>query len=263
MANKDIELAVEHHYCPNKEKQKEIHTKIAKFFLSIEGYEERKAEEVCWQLEQAEQWEELKKAVSDLRIFDKLCSPSHWDDLTRYWRKIQQYTEYEPVDSYTQSLGYTDQFPSGEVVADIFFRVGTFLEDLGKLKGAESILTRARYYYELASQNLDVAKLDLRLGIVLHSQARYKEAEEHFRRSLQIFIREKGDDCLEASDVCTKLGSLLSDINRMTEAEELLEKALRFENYQTIQLFKILKFLFFLEFGLKNWDNIMLVLEKP
>lgn len=227
LANKDIELAVEHRYCSSKERKKEIHSQLAKFFLELEGFEERKVEESTWQLEQAEQWEELKKAVCDLRMFDKLYKPSHWDDLARYWRKIEQNTEHEPVQAYTQSLSYTDQFPSGEVVADIFFRVGSFLEDLGKFKGAEATFERARYYYELASQNLDVANLDLKLGTVLHTQAKYKEAEEHLKRALQIFIREKGDDCLEVSNVYTKLGSLLSDIGRMSEAEEFLEKALR------------------------------------
>ena len=66
-----------------------------------------------WQLEQSEDWERLRSVISDLRLFDKLYKPAHKYDLFRYWRKIESNTNYSSIASYTESLGYTDQFPSG------------------------------------------------------------------------------------------------------------------------------------------------------
>lgn len=86
---------------------------------TVEGWSERKVEELPWQLEQAEDWERLKVCISDLRMFDKLYKPSHKYDLFRYWRTIERNTRFTATASYTQSLGYTDQFPSGILYRDV------------------------------------------------------------------------------------------------------------------------------------------------
>ena len=59
-------------------------------------------------------------------------------------------------------------------MADLFYRVGYFLEDIGKYNGAEQIYTKAKYYYQLQSQNLDVAKMDYSIGRVLLAQVSYQ-----------------------------------------------------------------------------------------
>lgn len=41
-------------------------------------------------------------------------------------------------------------FASGEMVADLFYRVGYFLEEMGQLDGAAGVYTQARYYYEIS-----------------------------------------------------------------------------------------------------------------
>ncbi len=60
----------------------------------------------------------------------------------------------------TNAIDYTDQFPPDEVVGDVFYRVGVFLEEMAKYEGAAKVLTKAKYYYEISSQNLDIAKSD-------------------------------------------------------------------------------------------------------
>jgi hypothetical protein len=67
-ANRDIRKAVENRYVNTPEKKKDIYLQLATFFNSTEGFGERKAEELPWLLEQAQDWEKLKKCISDLRV---------------------------------------------------------------------------------------------------------------------------------------------------------------------------------------------------
>jgi tetratricopeptide (TPR) repeat protein len=108
---------------------------------------------------------------------------------------------------------------SGEVVADLFYRVGYFMEEMARYDGAEKVYIQARYQYYLSSQNLDVAKLDYSIARVLLAQARFREAEECLQKSLSIYEREKGEDCLECSNVLTRLGSLYVQLNQLPKAE--------------------------------------------
>lgn len=74
------------------------------------------------------------------------------ETFARYWREIEAHSSYDAATCYLSALSRTDQFPSEEVVADLFYQVGYFLEDFGKYEGAEQVYVKARYYYELSSQ---------------------------------------------------------------------------------------------------------------
>jgi hypothetical protein len=68
------------------------------------------------------------------------------------------------------STVHLDTYSLGELVADLFYRVGYFLEETAKYEGAETVYIKARYYYQLASQSLDVAKMDYSIARVLIAQ---------------------------------------------------------------------------------------------
>eukprot|EP01114_Cavostelium_apophysatum_P020769 TRINITY_DN704_c1_g1_i1.p1 TRINITY_DN704_c1_g1~~TRINITY_DN704_c1_g1_i1.p1 ORF type:complete len:1493 (-),score=434.68 TRINITY_DN704_c1_g1_i1:288-4766(-) len=227
-SNRDIRAAVENKYLDSASMKREYHRHLATFFSSnIEGVTERKIEELPYQLEQAAEFEKLKTCISDLRVFDKLYHPEHKFDLFRYWRSITSALKSDPVKSYTDALNYTDQFPSGEVVADVFYRVGYFLEEIGKFDGAAAVYTKARYHYEASTQNLEVANMDYVLGRVLLAQARYREAEERLKSAMKVYAREKGDEAVEITSVIYRLAGLYAELGRISEAEENFLKALR------------------------------------
>lgn len=77
----------------------------------MEGWEERKVLQLPWHLSQAEEFVELGKTISDLRVFDKLYSPNNKFDLFRYWRQIIKETNMSIVEAYTDALKHTDQYP--------------------------------------------------------------------------------------------------------------------------------------------------------
>jgi hypothetical protein len=73
-ANSDIKKAVEKKYLSDKDVRRQMHEEIANFFLAIEDLTERKLEELPWQLEKAQMWDQLQAFLVDLTIFDRLYS---------------------------------------------------------------------------------------------------------------------------------------------------------------------------------------------
>ena len=68
--------------------------------------------------------------------------------------------------------------------SDLVFRTACLLEDMAKFSAAEDVLNLARRLYQNESQTLEVAKVDMTLGRIYFSIAKYAEAE---KRLLQAY----------------------------------------------------------------------------
>jgi tetratricopeptide (TPR) repeat protein len=219
---------VESTYLPQIADQQKVHKDLATFFAEIEGYGERKLEELPWQLEKSGHHENLKECMLDLNMFYNLyVAASHKFDLFRYWRTIGEKTKTDIVTALSKQLDFTDKFPHGVIVGDLFYKVGNFFEEIGKYEGSVEIYQKARHHFEASAQNLRVAKMEYTIARVLLLQAKYVESEILLQRSLSIVIREKGEDDAEVATVLNRLGALYTDIGKFADADNCLTKALR------------------------------------
>jgi tetratricopeptide (TPR) repeat protein len=82
--------------------------------------------------------------------------------------------------------------PSDVILSDLYYKVGSFLEDMGKYDGALSIYLEARFLYDKASQPINVARAECAVAHIYHLKGAYKQAQQLFKDALERFKKEKG-----------------------------------------------------------------------
>jgi len=226
LANGDIYKAVEHRYFSDPQVKKQFHSELAEFFSkSVEGFTERKVDELAWNLYYAEEWEKLQVCISNLSMFNKLYTAVSKVDLNRYWRALEK--KFDIVECYISALERGDTLPAEVLKGDLTYQVARFLIEMAKYEGAEKIFVKARNLYNVGSQNLEVAKVDYAIAGVKLRQANYADAEELLEKCLRIYIRERSEDDLHVASVLNRLGALYLEINKFEKSEDCFRKALR------------------------------------
>lgn len=88
----DIRHAIASKYInPRPSDKLKYHSHLASIFEKIEGETDRKAEELPYQLELAEEYKKLLDCLKNLSLFVKLYTPTNKFDLFRYWRVIENH----------------------------------------------------------------------------------------------------------------------------------------------------------------------------
>ncbi len=82
--------------------------------------------------------------------------------------------------------------PSDIILSDLYYKVGSFLEDMGKYDGALGIYLEARFLYDKASQPIYVARAECAVAHIYHLKGAYKQAQQLFKDALERFKKEKG-----------------------------------------------------------------------
>mmetsp|Transcript_24246 Transcript_24246/g.26929 ORF Transcript_24246/g.26929 Transcript_24246/m.26929 type:complete len:1179 (+) Transcript_24246:885-4421(+) len=226
-SNGDIRTAVKKKYFQDSQTERSVHLELAEYFkTSTEGVSDRKVEELCWQLEKAEDWDTLRECLSHMTMFHLLYK-NHKYELFRFWRNIEKKTSRECSECYTAELARGDNFPTDVIAGDLYYEVGIFLEEMGKFDASRVILDRARYFYEVSSQTQDVARVDYALARILATKAQYGEAEKLLLKALELQKREHGDNHVEVSHVLNRLASLYVETEKYSKAEKLFKQTLR------------------------------------
>jgi len=268
-SNYDIRKAVESRYLSDPKEKKQYHTDIAAYFAKkVEGFRERKVEELPWQYEQAEMWTKLQEIITDFRVFDLLYDDgSNKYDLLRYCRNINSnLSDVKIVAVYEAALARGDTFPSGVILGTLWFRCAKFFEELGEYDASLRTFKRAKAHYESSAQNLDAAHTDYSIGHILLTKGNYPESEEKFLKAKAIYTREKGEDCVEVSIVLNRLGALYSELGRYPEAEEALLTALKIRTGQLgqtdVRVGQVLKTLMIYYDQVQNFPKALEVGQK-
>eukprot|EP01132_Coremiostelium_polycephalum_P008646 gene8646-10643_t len=237
--NDDISQAVEKKYVNSEKISIEIHSELADAFESQSDLNDRKIEELPYQLAHSKRWEELKNTLCNLYIFDKLYTPVRKNDLIHYWNVLEK--EFKPPRNAAErndpipyscskefkTLCSRNVHVSGLVISTIWFRVGCFLEELAQYDGSEALYLKARELYINNSQNIDAANVDRSLGRMYHTMGKHDQAEAKFKQALTIFTKEKGKDDVEVAHTLNLLGSLATTRNKHEEAKQMLNEAMR------------------------------------
>jgi len=84
------------------------------------------------------------------------------------------------------------QLPSGIIASDLYYKVGSFCEEMGKYDGALDFYMEARFLYNTASQPINVARTECAVAHIYHIKGRYQQAEHLFKDALAHFKKEKG-----------------------------------------------------------------------
>eukprot|EP01126_Amoeba_proteus_P045546 TRINITY_DN5103_c0_g2_i1.p1 TRINITY_DN5103_c0_g2~~TRINITY_DN5103_c0_g2_i1.p1 ORF type:complete len:1163 (+),score=289.74 TRINITY_DN5103_c0_g2_i1:174-3662(+) len=218
VSNEEVEKVVVQKYLDNSQKVLNYQEILVKFFWKFE-LNERKIDELPYHLEKSRSYTKLKECLTDMDWFDRLYLPSRKFDLISYWRTLESEGGVDVGEAYRTASRKT-------LRSDIVYRVGCFLEEIAKYSVCEDVLHLARRLYQNESQTLEVAKVDMTLGRVNFSLARYVEAEKLLLQSHDEFVKEEGEDGTRVAATLTLLGTLYIRTNDLNKAETCLSRAL-------------------------------------
>lgn len=94
-----LRQAVEYRYLENEDAKQEVHTYLANYFKSLEGFPIRKIEELPWQLANGKKWERLADLLADWLFFDTTWQYDHLA-IQRYWAQLEANSTYRMIDVY-------------------------------------------------------------------------------------------------------------------------------------------------------------------
>jgi len=239
-----LRQAVENRYLSSNKKQQEWHLRLADFF-DKQDVDNRVANELPWQLEQAGEKERLRSCISEIPMFLQFKGDKLYE-LWGYWLGLEpkktmvgayeeSFAEYEETEKHTEKhLGY------------VLNQLGMFFEKAGYFSAAIPLLRRALEISEkvdlakpffkrvlaiikkfLGKDDPETASSLNNLAGLLDSKGDYEAAEPLYRRALSIREKVLGAEHPDTALSMNNLAGLLVDSKRDYElAEQLYKRAL-------------------------------------
>ncbi len=139
-----LRQALELRYLHRPQMRRLIHSHLSRYFEKS-TYSPRRADELPWHQADAQQWEQLKKTLSDIDFLQEICltDEEDWLDERRYqwatlWRMLD--SRYEPDRIYEESLRLVRLRSGNSQRVDFLASIiGSLLETMGKFQGAANI----------------------------------------------------------------------------------------------------------------------------
>ncbi|MEI6269711.1 MAG: tetratricopeptide repeat protein [Methylococcaceae bacterium] len=222
-----LRQAVKQHCLENKETETHAHIKLAQYFEQQE-LNNRVAEELPWQWQQAEQWEALKDCISAIPMFEVLYEKDEYE-LLGYWQSLID--RHDAGDSYVFAVEQWLQISDSEKTnqSNILNNIGLFLYlDCARYDASETILRTALCIsYEIyGAEAIENTYILNNLARTLKAKGMYEESESLNRKNISIREKFLGSENELTVSSLINLADLLQIKGEYSEAESLLREAL-------------------------------------
>jgi tetratricopeptide (TPR) repeat protein len=224
-----LKKAVETRYLSNPQDKQKAHLAIADYFDG-KTLDDRKADELPWQLCQAEAWPRLKGCITDMDMFLKLKKEAKEYELTGYWLAMGQ--SYDMVEGYNEMIArYEHTSPDASDLCYLLNETAASLFFSARYDGAESLFRKGLAIGEngLGPEHLSTLTSLDSLAELLRSKGDYAGAEPLFRRALAIKEKVLGLEHPVTACTLNRLAYLLHDKGDYAGAEPLFRRALGIE----------------------------------
>ena len=221
-----LRKAVEGRYLSDEEHKKKGHLRLADYF-ETKGLDDRKVDELPWQLREAESWLRLKDCVTDMDMFLQLRTDAKQYEVTGYWLALGD--GYDMVEAYNEMLAcYEGTFPDQPALVYRLSETAFFLNLNARYAGAEPLLRRTLAIYEkvLGPEHSKTAPSLNNLAMLLYNKGDYDGAEPLYRRALAIREKVLGPEHPDAAISLNNLAALLYKKGDYAGAEPFLRRAL-------------------------------------
>ena len=218
-----LRIAVEDRYLKTEETQKRAHSDLADWFRAKDKWDERKARELPWQLQQADRREDLRALllnVSHLHELAQLCDPR---EVINYWllaRSEDEEIDELIADSLDEEIEKYRKDPM--VLACLIDHIATLLDEAGLYRKTLLRLRTLSLELEQASDNIceESMLISLRcLASTHHDLGSYDMALPLYRRCLEICEKLLGDEHPSTLHIIACLGTLFVDRGNLSQAE--------------------------------------------
>lgn len=204
---------------------KRIHAKLASYFEKAPI--ERKLEDYLYQLQYAEDWDNLARALSDLDFLDYAWDCNREYEWMSYWRLLGG--RFEPGECY-QTAMETKEKTEGETESVYWLSlIGLFLHDAGLYPSALGFQERALKITEkaLGPNHLHIASPLHNLAALYQAQGKYEQALPLYQRALRIYEKSLIRNCPDVTACLHNLATLYEDQGKYKEALPLYQRALK------------------------------------
>lgn len=202
-----LRQAVERRYLPRPDAHRARHIRLADYFEGRDA-DDRKADEVPWQLHAAQEWKRLKDCVKNCEIFKLLATESNRYELHAYWVMLNPH--YDMVDAYRIALtDWNNIHNSGKEMIEL-------LNSLGFLYYMNYRYNEALEMFKEAIQkgkdlqgddDPQVMNSWFHLGIILEHTGKLDEALENLSELLAAQERVYGPDHPDVAKTLNALGT--------------------------------------------------------
>lgn len=208
---------------------KMLHGNIAEYF-SNRSLDERKVDELPWQLEKAQEWERLKNCISDIRMFQTLASEAKKYELVKYWLSIGDRYDIEDTYSVMVENHIQDAKLSESGEAALLNQVGLVFSLTGHFPAAREFFSRSFKIREkvLGFEHPDTATSLNNLGsVLLDLGIQFGEPQRYIRPALNIREKLLGPEHPETIISRNSLVKALIFSGKFREANNLNKQSLR------------------------------------
>ena len=226
-----LRIAVQDRYLPTEEQQRQAHSAVADWFGAPSEWDERKAEEWPWQLQEGGRTHDLRELLLSVSDLYELARKRDDREVINYWRIAKG-----------EGDGELDELIGDAVKEEIEKRNDQAEDQMSFVDCIAALLNEAGLYRELLL-NLRTLSLDLEEATedqdeesMLNSLAwlanahkdmgHYDEAERLFLRCLEARERLLGFEHQDTLSIVNNLANLFSDLSRHEQAECLYHRCL-------------------------------------
>lgn len=207
--HRKIENVVKEEYLSYEHYEK-FHIKIADYF-NLKKLNDRKLDEVPWQLNFSKSWLELKEFVCNIEIFLKMSAENRIYELTQYWNNLDH--EFDMVKNYQESIkNFKIRNPDEKLLIPVYYQLASFMFLKAKYNYAEKLYLKTIHLNEkiYGTDNFDTLKYISSLAELYNTKKDYKDAESLYIKVLDLTEKIKGPTHV---DTATSLNNLAVLIN--------------------------------------------------
>lgn len=222
-----LRQAVRARYLNSMKEQQAQHRLLAEYF-DQQALDARKAGELPWQWQQADEPEQLKESVADILMFEAIYKINKYE-LLGYWLWLGE--QYNAVEEYSAALRQWESHVAQDEphLASILNDLGRFIaEECADYSVAEVFFRRALYIDQnvFGRASPDVAANLNNLAELMRMQGKFIEAEQLSRDARDIFLNVAVPDQLKIATTLNSLATALKDQKKYGEAERLYREVL-------------------------------------
>ncbi len=204
-------------YIKTPEAERSLHLRLASYFEDRD-IDQRKIDELPWQLTKAQEWQRLQDCLIDLSFFEAAYDYNAFEALA-YWQRIEDNSELTCTAAYGNVLATPEKF------IDVLFPLSALFNERGNLDEALQLRKAQGKHY---STTRDIGNLSASLG----GQAAIHHARGELDKALKLY-KEQEHICWELNykdGLLTSLGNMAAILQvngELDQAMRLNKKAER------------------------------------